>query len=75
MENESKIKRFKSAYIFYFEKAKQQLKHEYPTIKYRDLLKEIGKRWIALSIEEKKEYYELERIDKEKFNLLILYII
>lgn len=67
MENESKIKRFKSAYLFYFEKAKLQIKNEYPTIKYRDLLKEIGKRWIALSTEEKKEYYELERIDKEKF--------
>ena len=65
MENESKIKRFKSAYLFYFEKAKLQIKNEYPTIKYRDLLKEIGKRWIALSTEEKKEYYELERIDKE----------
>ena len=54
MENESKIKRFKSAYIFYFEKAKQQLKHEYPTIKYRDLLKEIGKAEIFRDVTEEE---------------------
>ena len=70
MENENKIKRFKSAYIFYFEKEKQRIKKEKPDIKYRELLKEIGKRWVELSAEEKKEFYELERTDKEKFTTL-----
>lgn len=72
MENEKetkgKLKRYKSAYLFFFENEIKKKKQENNTFPYIELVKEIGKKWTTLSKEEKEKYINLEKIEKNKFN-------
>ena len=70
-DKEKKVKKFQSAYLFFFKEEKERIEKENEekkiTIKYSELLKQIGKKWLELPEEKKKKYHLLEEKDKEKF--------
>eukprot|EP01029_Cantina_marsupialis_P017095 TRINITY_DN383_c2_g2_i1.p2 TRINITY_DN383_c2_g2~~TRINITY_DN383_c2_g2_i1.p2 ORF type:complete len:367 (-),score=120.77 TRINITY_DN383_c2_g2_i1:259-1359(-) len=60
-------KKTKSAYIFFSMRCREILKEEGSVIKGKEILPEIGRRWAALSAEEKKEFEEKSAEDKKRY--------
>ena len=63
----SKIKKYKSAYIFFTEENIPKYKKLEPKLLLREIFKLIGKDWKKLSKKEKEKYYKLENKSKETF--------
>lgn len=66
-DSEPKIKKPRSAYIFYQLKNRENIKSENPGVSPKELMKLIGNSWSNLSEDEKKEYEQLHENDKERF--------
>ena len=63
----SKMKKYKSAYIFFTEENIPKYKKLEPKLLLREIFKLIGKDWKKLSKKEKEKYYKLENKSKETF--------
>ena len=63
----SRIKKYKSAYIFFTQENTNKFKNLYPNTSLREIFKLIGQEWKKLDEKGKKKYYELEKKSKEKF--------
>ena len=62
-----KLKKYKSAYIFFTQEKIQKYKKLYPNTLYRDIFKLIGEEWKNLKENSRKKYYDLEKNSKELF--------
>ena len=62
-----KIKKYKSAYIFFTQEKIQKYKKLYPNLLYRDIFKLIGEEWKNLKENSRKKYYDLEKQSKDIF--------
>lgn len=60
-------KRAKSPYIFYMTKTNHIIKEKNPTMTPPDVMRKVGENWKALTDDEKKEYVELAKTDKERY--------
>ena len=63
----SKIKKYKSAYIFFTQENIPKYKKLEPKLLLREIFTLIGKDWKKLSKKEKEKYYKLEKKSKEMF--------
>lgn len=61
-------KRAKGSYVFFTQVMRPQVVKEYPEARFVDLGTIMGERWRALPPEEKKEYEDLAREDKARFD-------
>jgi len=68
-KNPDKPKGFKTAYNFFFDdmKLKGTLKADYPDLAPKDYKKELGRRFKALTPQEKQPYEELSAKDKDRY--------
>ena len=64
---ESKVKRAKSAYLFFCGDKREQITKENPDKKAKDILKLLGDAWSKLSDADKKKYQEMADKDKERY--------
>ena len=62
-----KIKKFKSAYIFFSEEKSKEYKKINPSISPRELFRLIGKNWKSLANNKKRKYYDLEEKSRKYF--------
>lgn len=62
-------KRASGAYVFFTNEMRPKVLEEYPGIKFVDLGKELGARWRALTVEEKKRFEDMATEDKVRFQL------
>merc|ERR1712072_1497518 len=66
-DGEPKIKKPRSAYIFYQLENRENIKSKNPGVSPKELMKLIGNSWSNLPADEKKEYEQLHEADKERF--------
>ena len=64
---ESKVKRAKSAYIFFCEDKREQITRLHPDKETKDIFKLIGDSWSKLSDLDKRKYQEMADKDKERY--------
>lgn len=64
----SKIKKYKSAYIFFSEEKSKEYKKINPNFSQKEVFKLIGKDWKSLAKIKKKKYYDLEEKSRKQFN-------
>jgi hypothetical protein len=57
-----------SSYIIFSTKIRQTIKDEHPDMANKDIIRETGVRWKALSAEEKIPYEEMATADKERWD-------
>mmetsp|Transcript_20386 Transcript_20386/g.48210 ORF Transcript_20386/g.48210 Transcript_20386/m.48210 type:complete len:167 (+) Transcript_20386:75-575(+) len=67
MKDANKPKRGKSAYLFYSQAIRDQVKRDNPDLNFSDLGKLIGKMWGELSAREKKPYQAMADADKQRY--------
>jgi len=60
-------KRNKSAYFFFCDEKRPEMKAKYPDYKVTELAKKLGEAWKALDEDDKKEYNESAKKDKERY--------
>ena len=58
----------KSAYIFYCQDERENVKTEMPDLSAKEILKELGGRWQGTSEETRAKYQEMAKDDKERYN-------
>ena len=74
-DNEKKVKdknapkRGKSSYLFFCIHARPLIKEENPDIDFKEMSKELGKRWSELSDEDKQPFIEESEADKIRYQL------
>lgn len=62
-----KVKRPSSAYLFFCNKVRSEVKAENPDKKPTEVTKIIGEKWKSLSTEEKTPFVEQAKVDKERY--------
>ena len=65
--DDSKVKRAKSAYLFFCGEKREEITKEHPDKKAKEILKLLGDAWSKLNDNEKKKYQEMADKDKERY--------
>jgi len=68
-DEEKKVKRGRTAYIFFSNEVRPKLKEKNSGMSLIDISKLIGTMWHALSDEAKKKYVEMEKQDKARYEM------
>jgi len=68
-KNLSLPKRASGAYVFFTDEMRPKVLQDFPNIRFAELGRELGKRWRALSPEEKKRYEDMAAEDKIRFQM------
>jgi len=61
-------KKAMSAYLFFNQAYRSVIKKDFPDLKSPDIMKKLGEKWKTLSNDEKTEYDQLARNDKDRYN-------
>ena len=65
--DDSKVKRAKSSYLFFCAEKREEITKENPDKKAKEILKLLGDAWSKLSDSEKKKYQDMADKDKERY--------
>ena len=66
-KDESKVKRPVSAFMYFSQEKRPELKKNNPSMGFGDLGKKLGEMWHALKDEEKKPFLQKAAKDKERY--------